>query len=317
MISVQQLLEIKNISLLFLAPPAWGKTRMILDIYKNYQGKIYYISPLRALAEEFKGKFSKDELYLDDGNNFKIYAGTVENFLARLNNFSIKENDLLIIDEVHLFYLWDSFRDSLKKFRDETFSIFNNCLSLSATMDDELIKKFKLDTALTFSHNYMLDLGNMKLKNNPLGAYKVSDNKILLKILILSRLRIGRVILFVKYRRKVNEYLDWARRMGISSLGCVGGEAYQFSLEKKDDVQFFVATTVLSHGVNLPEINTAIISYELGDRKFFNQMLSRAGRRGEDFNVYFRDDNFIEAKKMNFFEIGVMFFHALQSTCFK
>ncbi len=309
--SVKTILNFSNTSVLFLAPPAWGKTRMILNLYEGFEGRIYYISPLKALSEEFKSNFSSSELY-DGISDFKIYIGTAENFLFHVNSFEIHENDLLIIDEVHLFYLWDSFRGKLLEFRNEVFSRFSKCLLLSATMDQVLIEKLSNDVNHLYENNYLIDLGNLKLKNKPLNYFLFPKSLFLQELIIFSSIKIGRVILFVKYREQVKYYLEWAKENNIEAVGCVGGEAFEFSKKDKDSADLFVSTTVLSHGVNLPAISTVLINYQVEDIKFFLQMISRAGRRGENFNVYCQDKDLKDLKKLKMMDYGSMFFKCMK-----
>ncbi len=288
--SISNLLSIDDISVLFLAPPGWGKTRMILKLMDEFEGKIYFISPLRALAEEFKKNFDKKQLFQQKKRNYKIYVNTAEGFLFDKNKLEISNQDLLVIDEVHLFYIWESFREKLLCFREEFLPSFSKALCLSATMPKDLKKLYTSEFSMNFNDNIEINLGNLSLKNLPVAHYKLYQNENLLKLIILSRLENGRVILFVKYRSQVKEYLQWAEKLNIKSFGCVGGEAFEFSKLPLGQARFFVSTTVLSHGVNLPEINTVMINYKLEDEVFFLQMISRAGRRGEKFQVYSMDD---------------------------
>jgi len=288
--SIYNLLGIDDVSVLFLAPPAWGKTRMILEMVKTYKGRVFYISPLRALSEEFRKNFRLGELYSKGSKNFKIYINTAEKFLIDRHQIEVCKEDLLVIDEVHLFYLWEGFREKLLEFREETLCVFNKALCLSATMTEDLKQYYKKEFLLNFRDNIEIDLGNLTLKNYPEESYKLYKNRCFFTLLLLSRLKHGRVLLFVKYRSEVDEFLKLARWFNIKALGCKGGQAYEFSKLSLGESEFFVSTTVLSHGVNLPSINTVIINYDLQDEVFFLQMISRAGRRGEKFQVYSMND---------------------------
>ncbi len=299
--SICDLLKIDDLAVLFLAPPGWGKTRMILEIKNSFEGRIFFVSPLRALSEEFRKNFEEDELYSKSKVNFKIYVNTVEKFLIDKSKFEISMKDLLVIDEIHLFYLWQNFREKLLSFREEVFPEFNKALCLSATMTKELKKRYLGEFFLNYENNIEIDLGNLKLKNLPQKHCRLYKNNFFISLMILTRLRKGRVLIFVKYRREVQEYIQWAEQLGIKALGCVGGEAYQFTQQPLKEAMFFVSTTVLSHGVNLPKIKTVIINYKLDSEIFFLQMISRAGRAGEEFQVYSMNDN------LNFKQTSVPF----------
>ena len=43
-----------------MAPPGWGKTSLILDLYKSGNKKVIFVSPLRALANEFYERLKRD-----------------------------------------------------------------------------------------------------------------------------------------------------------------------------------------------------------------------------------------------------------------
>ena len=80
-----------------------------------------------------------------------------------------------------------------------------------------------------------------------------------------------------------------ARRMGLRSIGCVGGEVEIFLkelAERNEEVDCIFSTTTLSHGVNLPEIKKVFINYEVKNYDFWLQMIGRGGRRGSDYEIY-------------------------------
>jgi len=78
------------------------------------------------------------------------------------------------------------------------------------------------------------------------------------------------------------------KAQGQSVWTCVGGEDSLFSLKVQSEKppKFIVATTVLSHGVNLPNISRIFFLYSVKNLDFWIQMVARGGRRGEKFEVF-------------------------------
>ena len=54
-------------------------------------------------------------------------------------------------------------------------------------------------------------------------------------------------------------------------------------------LDLIVATTAISHGVNLPEIHRIYFAYPFKNRDFWIQMVGRGGRKGECFQVHTMD----------------------------
>ncbi len=81
---------------------------------------------------------------------------------------------------------------------------------------------------------------------------------------------------------------DFLKSKEKSVLTCVGGESRDFVLQLNQEVQldFIVATTVVSHGVNLPNIGKVYFTYNVENLDFYLQMLGRGGRSGESFEVH-------------------------------
>jgi superfamily II DNA or RNA helicase len=49
---------------------------------------------------------------------------------------------------------------------------------------------------------------------------------------------------------------------------------------------YIISTTVLSHGVNLPDISKIYFLYVVENLDFWIQMTARGGRRGERYQVF-------------------------------
>ena len=56
---------------LLTAPVASGKTRMVVEFYREYDFKIIYLSPLRALANEVDFNLEKNKNKKDSSDNKK------------------------------------------------------------------------------------------------------------------------------------------------------------------------------------------------------------------------------------------------------
>jgi superfamily II RNA helicase len=138
---------------LWTAPVASGKTRTVVEFYRQNDFKIVYLSPLRALANEVHeqlslrgekhvflagGEMSLDvclEKFLSAKKSFLVTTAELlsDEFIEEL--WRIKEKVLFVIDEFHLFYYWgESFRPVLH----ERFLSLLNCslpvLAITATM---------------------------------------------------------------------------------------------------------------------------------------------------------------------------------------
>lgn len=297
MSSIAEIFKEFDCSILFLAPPAWGKTREVHSILNTHHGRVIYISPLRALAQEFWESVNArlGGVYLKScGQKVPVYwnymVGTPETLLSVVRKIEWRKSDLLILDEVHLFYLWGSeFRESLLTFREVVFPEVDKLLSLSATCNRDVLSSYEAEVNLNFDENFVLSLGNFEIKNRPCLFCESSLLKYCLPWLLLSCAgQRKRVLLFVQYRFEVDKWLNWARNRKLKALGCKGGESREFIevLKQSREVDLIVATTVLSHGVNLPAINVVIINYSVEKLSFLIQMLARGGRRGESFEVY-------------------------------
>ena len=123
MVDLWPLLNFDYSMVLLIAPPAWGKTRMLIKMFKQERRKMIYLSPLRALANEFYQNFQ-------DYNNVFLLVKRIcnqeilEKFLAQQHAMLITTPEMLtdnqlnlcfydkgpkpivIIDEFHLFYYW-------------------------------------------------------------------------------------------------------------------------------------------------------------------------------------------------------------------
>ena len=304
---------IKDSVLLILAPPGWGKTTLILDLYERTTSKIVFISPLRALAEEFYNRASEKK------NVFRAKSSeSIEEFLSKEKSMLVataekvpesllergeKENILYIFDEFHLFYYWgDTFRPVLLERLMCAANSKAQVLVMTATMDESLLRRWEDEFKNSMSHCYKVNLGNQLLLNKPQKIYNLR----LLNERVLNRSFIreatdwsldGTVLLFVRYRDDVQKWVNLCDKLNIKSIGCVGGEIDDFlnALKLCPKPKCIISTSALSHGVNLPTISKVFISYPVDNMDFWIQMVGRGGRDGSNFDVY-------EVEKWNWFE---------------
>ena len=306
-VNILPIVEIPNSFTLMLAPPGWGKTTLVLDLYEKFEGRIVFISPLRALAEEFH----KRSEGLKNVFSFGTGGPTDEGF----NNFMTKEKGLLIctaeklnsdliehfslsktlyiFDEFHLFYYWgQSFRPLLWERVMEVANSNGTILGLTATMDQELLRYWKRDFALAVDEMFLLNLGNQKLMNLPSKVENFSllggkvFNRQFLKV--LEENTKGTILYFCRFRAEVQMWLDFCSRAKVDAIGCVGGGVEHFleDLEKSPKPQCIFCTSTLSHGVNLPTISHVFLSYPTENYDFWVQMVGRGGRDGSEYSAF-------------------------------
>lgn len=304
----------ENFFTLLTAPVAKGKTRLLVDFYRENQLRIVFVSPLRALANEVYTKLKEERgTYLlgAEGNHEEILI----NFLQKKKAFLITTMELLdenfieaigesaiptlyVLDEFHLFYHWgENFRPIL---HDRFLAILSSnrpVLGLTATMSEDLCLKLQNDLAFHTNAWIWLDFGNHQLHRKPtkLKSFSSFSKKKLERAFVreIHQKKSDEVFLFFcSYRGEVDEKVTWARRQGLRSLGCVGGEVEKFLEDLKKcegKVDCIFSTTTLSHGVNLPEIKKVFINYEVKRYDFWLQMIGRGGRQGSDYQVYTMD----------------------------
>ena len=301
-----------NLFTLLTAPVASGKTRLVIEYYREENIKIVFVSPLRALATEVYTKLSSTEKNIFLAGGKCPLEQCMTDFLSHQKSFFVttiellsedfieacslqNESILFIIDEFHLVYHWgETFRPIL---HDRFLAILDSecpILALTATMNAIHLEKLQSDLAYYNNFWIHLDFGNLKLQRSPVkihSFYKV-DSKFFYRTL-WKELRFKNdsdvFIIFCAYRSEVDELVSRAERMGLRTIGCVGGEVESFldELEKyNQQIDCIFSTTTLSHGVNLPEISKVFINYEVNNYDFWLQMVGRGGRLGADYEVY-------------------------------
>jgi ATP-dependent DNA helicase RecQ len=297
---------------LLTAPVASGKTRLVVEYYREKKIKIVFVSPLRALANEVFNKLSQSERKIFLAGGEMALEETMIHFLQAEKSFLIttmellteefleacvdqKEKILFILDEFHLFYHWgESFRPVL---HDRFLAILETqapVLGITATMSAELLDNLKKDLSYHSDIWFHLDFGNHQLHRSPkkIHYYHLLKQQVFSRAMWRElRMKNSRdvYLIFCSYRSEVDELVARSRRMGLRSLGCVGGEVEFFLSEleeSKGEIDCIFSTTTLSHGVNLPEIKKVFINYEVKNYDFWLQMIGRGGRLGADYEVY-------------------------------
>ena len=307
---------------LLTAPVAAGKTKLVVEFYQDHQYKMIFVSPLRALANEVYAKLRSTEknIFLAGGevpledcmmkflkSDKAFFVATMELLSEEFLDECALQNEkiIFILDEFHLFYHWgETFRPIL---HDRFLAILETqvpVIGITATMSLDLLNQLKEDLEFHNDTWFYIDYGNHQLHRAPkeIHCFKQLKPEIFHRAM-WRELRMKNpddvYLVFCSYRSEVDELVSRSRRMGLRSIGCVGGEVEGFLLELKNNeekVDCIFSTTTLSHGVNLPEIRKVFINYEVKNYDFWLQMIGRGGRRGSDYEVY-TFDAFHSSKK--------------------
>ncbi|MBL6989007.1 MAG: DEAD/DEAH box helicase [Bacteriovoracaceae bacterium] len=317
-----QLLNCSNSFTLLLAPPGWGKTQMVLELYQSSIKKIIFVSPLRALANEFY-KNAKKHKHVLIINKFAQRKEVLKQFLTKPSALLVTTPEMLdesflievgglenkplaIFDEFHLFYYWGlTFRPILW----ETCMGFANSgtsmLGTTATMKETLLKHWEADFSLGVESRFLINIDNQKLLHHPTTIFlfslwgwpgkKAFNRRFLCE---LSQNTDEVYLYFCRYRSEVDRWINLCRRKNIAAIGCKGGEVETFTkeLETNPSPRCIFATSALGHGVNLPSSGKIFLSYNVENIDFWIQMVGRGGRNGEKFEI-FTFNNYL---KMNF-----------------
>jgi superfamily II DNA helicase RecQ len=302
MIDILENIQIED-ALILTAPPGWGKTYKLLKAIKSSSRRVVFIFPLRALCDEVYLKAlefkiptinlraQKDNELISEGN-YDLIVATPE--LVRFSNMLVDR--IFILDEFHLFYYWgDSFRERMQEVYMELTSYSVPVVFLTATLGDELKARLVTELELNYENIYQINMGNQKLKNYPKKIYFYPKSYITwMKDDYKYSKKKGTSLIFCKYREEVKKISAELRSMGNCVLSCVGGEAQEFVniLNTQDEIDYIVATSVISHGVNLPNIQNLYFTYKVENLDFYLQMVGRGGRAGENFNIHVQNLNY-------------------------
>lgn len=278
--TLSQIVNREHSFTLLMAPMGWGKTRLIWEFVEDYD-RIIIVSPLRSILEDLKER----DCVVDNISEKGVFLTTVESFSKKDLDFALESNSLFVLDEFHLFYEWgETFRPRLLEFLYRLSSSNAKVIGLSATITDDLYRVIERDVENNFKHFCILNIGNFQKKNMYKKKMMTIRPLLLLKLLwhviLFNR---GRTILFCPTRKEVFSWHDFFSRLGISCDYCVGGEVKGFvEREALYPAKLIIATSALSHGVNLRGIENIYISYRPNESTNF-QMIGRGGRFGEEF----------------------------------
>lgn len=238
--------------------------------------RFLFVCPLRALASELKLSAPTAWVALPEELQSIDWEG-----LARARP------DLVVVwDEVHLVSEWGlSFRHALME---AWYGFCHSGLSgvgLTATYTPS-IRDFLKET-LQENHEHLLigDAGNFQFKHKP--TRWLWSPRAWIEELLEQSLP-GRTLIFCQHRHEVDRWCDRLAAQGIRVWGCKGGDTRQFSqrLASEGPPDVIVATSCLSHGVNLPALRRVVLLDKTAPDWMVHQMRTRAGRRGEIFEVW-------------------------------
>lgn len=258
--------------LILTSPPATGKTYFIFEFQKKLSDeKILFISPLRALADECRNKW-----------NSSIDVVTPEEWMVKKQTSRV-----VIFDEFHLYFYWgDTFRPIMWEVFHEISYFAELVIVLTATLSPTMKQELE-----QFSHHFdsilLADYGNQNLKFKP-STYIHAPSKAWILDVIKNEIKNDGVkLIFCQFRHEVLSMQIKLEKEGFKTISCIGGESKFMAqrLKAMPQPDFIIATTVLSHGVNLPEIKRIYFLYRLENLDFWIQMVARGGRKGESFEV--------------------------------
>lgn len=300
-----------------VAPTASGKTtKMSQWALESEHDLIVFVAPLRSICMEFSNKMGSDAVFLSKEKFNK--TSTFPRFLV-LSAESIDEDffiflksrtvcPLIVLDEIHLFYLWgESFRFMLKEFLYLAYDNEVPILALTATLSKKVERTIFVEQKIS-GRNFSINRnGNKSIKRLPHFwiEYPTKHREKMIKKLILLA-RNERVLLFCQYKREVEIYTKKLKESGLNVFGYIGGKIDHLEQELTGfNTGVIVATTVLSHGVNLPSLAHLFISYIPDSEEFFWQMVGRAGRKGESYNLFLLGHSGKRYPIQNHFEISL------------
>ncbi len=289
---------------LLLAPPAWGKTSLLIELFSRQLGPWVYLSPLRALADEFyhrvknlvntyylKSQSDLEKLLLFKENPPRLVIGTPETLGLEGAAWAEKLKAHFVLDEIHLFYLWgESFRPWLREYLYVVGNTGQNILGLTATFSDEWLEQCREEFSQAGYKLHIQDQGNFKWAHPPRSfRYYGFRGRSRLRRNFLAGLERGETsLLFCQTRRDVHNWVDFCQRKRISVIGCTGGgvDLFREQLRQEPRPLSIVCTSVLGHGVNLPTFDAVYLDLIVDHRALWLQMAARGGRRGEGFVLH-------------------------------
>ena len=289
---------------LWIAPPGWGKTSLLLDLIGHLKQVIVFISPLKALSLEFHQRLLRaglSSLLVDSRRQLQTLGPQLLNYQAVVLSYehvsgafarflqSRPQKFLLVFDEFHLLFHWgNSFRPELWESFYQLAESGQDALALSATVDEGILQEIQSTFAPCFRTIQVVDQGNFSLLNAPQKVYRMRHQSELWIHLLRNLSRGRRCLVFLPFRAQVEQWGHRLRSQGWAALDCVGGKTLEFRQRLGDcpQVQVILATDALGHGVNLPPISQVFISHPVVERAMWLQMVGRGGRDGRPYRLY-------------------------------
>ncbi len=261
---------------LLIAPPAWGKTSFLVELMEANPDRYLFISPLRALALEVKSRAPRTWICIPE-----------EILTLDWQGLKAAHPELIVIwDEVHLICEWGlTFRDALIESWLGYCSTGLAGIGLTATFQRQHQEYLNETLSMEFTHLLIGDAGNMEFRFRP-RAWLWAPSAWLQRFLLAAPE--GRTLIFCRYRGEVDVWVTRLAHRGLEAWGVKGGETRQFQerLASEAAPAFLVATSCLSHGVNLPSLARVVVLDSRVPNWMLHQMSTRAGRRGEAFEVW-------------------------------
>ncbi len=288
----------EDIAILITAPPGWGKTYRLLSAIKETNIKVCFVFPLRALCEEVylsALKMNISVLNIRSLSDYQTLQWSHSHLIVTtpetlVTEFFVEKEYVFILDELHLFFYWgDSFRYKMQESYFDILSTSCALILLTATLEQSLKERLVRELEVNYRFFYHMNIGNHQLKNLPSKIYFYPKKlKRWLKDDFFIKSHQGTTLIFCRYRNEVREIVSQLRKRDYSVLGCVGGEALDFTqeLQRQQFVDYIVATSVISHGVNLPEIRVIYMTFKVENYDFYLQMVGRGGRSGGKFDLH-------------------------------
>lgn len=307
-IHFHQLVKNQSHSAIIIAPTGWGKTSLVFDLCKR--DKVVFISPLRIIAEEVydRAKKTLNTFYLKNSEDVLAFCRSKRGLLVTTVEKVLQFQELLygrellfVLDEFHLFWLWQSFRPSLEEILMGVCSHSERLMALSATFGPELIERAGGYFHGHYIKQHVIDLSKSQPSKKVLRdrcTFYLSKKRFLkMASFIIQRDGINSLY-FVRSRKEVDFVGEYFRRQGLNVLTCKGGQVGQFyeELTKACSPFVIVSTSALSHGANLPVLRNVFISYSVSASEMFYQMKGRGGRDNKGFSFYHRNQGQIEWK---------------------
>lgn len=305
----------KEQALIITAPPGWGKTYKLLNAIKQTKKKVCFLFPLRALCEEvyLQAHARKIEcINLKTKEDFEIVHKAQPRLVITTPEMldhviDSMEEYTFIFDEAHLFFYWgDCFRQKLLEIYYDILSRSQPVFFLSATMGSSLKSRLASDLEYNYQNIFHLDFGNQILKNLPTKIYYYPK---FMKLWLDDEIHYGKVdgvqVIFCEFRNQVKDIREQLEKRGHRVLSCVGGQAKEFSEKLNTGLipDFIVATSVISHGVNLPMISKVFFLYEVENLDFYLQMVGRGGRAGDSFEIHTLNLNYFKWYQYSIFSL--------------